>query len=83
MAVTVKEFEAVKVDVEKHEKWIYGNGEPGAKTDICMMKDQLARINKATGWIIGACITVITSILIWLFTTVLPKTLTHISLALK
>ncbi len=72
-AVTREEFNGVKDDVAKHEKWIYGNGEPGAKTELLIMKEQMDRINKATGWIIGACITVITSILIWLFTAVLPN----------
>ncbi len=72
-AITRDEFEPVKNDVEKHEHWIYGNGEPGAKAELLIMKEQMDRINKATGWIIGACITVITGVLLWLFTAVLPK----------
>ncbi|MCK9599036.1 MAG: hypothetical protein M0R06_08355 [Sphaerochaeta sp.] len=71
--ITREEFDQVKDDVEKHEHWIYGNAEPGAKTEICLMKDQLSRINRGVTAVITASITLIVSLLIWLFTDVIPR----------
>lgn len=38
--------------VEKHDKLLNGNGVPGLKTDVQLIKDQLGRLNWAAGLIV-------------------------------
>jgi carbon monoxide dehydrogenase subunit G len=39
--------------VEKHDKLLNGNGVPGLKTDVQIIKDQLGRLNWASGLVIA------------------------------
>ena len=77
-AVSRDEFNQVKEDVEKHDHWIYGNGNPGAKTDIEMLKEYVASGKKRDAVLISAGITLMVGVLIWLLTVVLPKLVTII-----
>lgn len=75
MAVTNAEFKDVKETVCEHEKFINGvnpNGQDGAKSRMTRVEDVLDRRNKASNYIIGACITIITAVIIWLVTSVIP-----------
>jgi hypothetical protein len=77
MAVTVAEFNEVKSDVSRHDQFINGNGTKGAKERLTLIENTLERldhnINKAVNWIVGLAITVIGAVIIWFFTTILPK----------
>jgi hypothetical protein len=60
----------------KVQEFIDGNGKIGAKTrlalledDVCDMKTTLKQVR---GWIVGAAITVITGVVLWMFTTIVP-----------
>jgi len=71
MAFTV----ADKKRIDDHENFINGvtpNGQDGAKTRLTRIEDSLARRDKASNYLIGASISVIVGILLWLIKDVLP-----------
>jgi len=58
-----------------HENFINGvtpNGQDGAKTRLTRIEDSLARRDKASNYLIGASITVIAGIILWLIKDVIP-----------
>lgn len=61
------------------EEFMNGNGKPGAKVRLALLEQDVKTIkdnlNRATGWIIGAAVTVITGVLIWIFTSLIPAAL--------
>lgn len=80
---TAAEIKSIQDELTEHNDFINGKGnEIGAKTRLALIEDQLKRINKATGYIIAACITVITGVVIWLITDVLPAAISRGSLAM-
>ena len=91
-AITTTELKELKVQVSEHEIFINGNGKKGAKERMATIeleqsniKDDIKEIkdgvNKAVGWIVGAAITFIVGLLIWLFSIVLPSILAHLAKA--
>ena len=67
MADTLKQ---VSEKVTCHEKFIEGSepsGRDGARSRLITVEDAIKR------WIIGACITGITGVIVWLITSVLPS----------
>jgi hypothetical protein len=79
MAVSITEL---KKQVCEHDNFINGvtpNGQDGAKSRITMIEDVLKRRDKASNYIIGACITVMTAVIIWLVTSIIPGAVAKIS----
>jgi hypothetical protein len=73
MADTLKQ---VSEKVTCHEKFIEGSepsGRDGARSRLITVEDAIKRWTTASNWIIGACITVITGVIVWLITSVLPS----------
>ena len=66
---------AEKRQLCEHENFINGvtpNGQDGAKTRLTRIEDSLARRDKASNYLIGASITVIAGIILWLIKDVIP-----------
>lgn len=74
----------MKEMVLAHERFIAGNGQPGARDRLtglevkfCNMDEKLDRmqgtLDKAFGWVVAASLTFVTGVLVWFFTIILPK----------
>jgi len=73
---------AEKRQLCEHENFINGvtpNGQDGAKTRLTRIEDSLARRDKASNYLIGASISVIVGILLWLLKDVLPALASNIN----
>ena len=61
----------------EHDRFIDGNGMPGAKVRIALLEDGVDRIEtsitRMTNWFIGLIITIGGSVAIWFITQQLPK----------
>jgi hypothetical protein len=62
---------------DEHDKFINGNGAPGAKQRLALLEDSVDRIElsmaRMTNWFIGLIITIGGSVAIWFLTQQLPK----------
>jgi ABC-type siderophore export system fused ATPase/permease subunit len=62
---------------DEHDKFINGNGSPGAKARLALLEDSVERIetsmSRMTNWFIGLIITIGGSVAIWFLTQQLPK----------
>ena len=58
------------------QEFINGNGKPGAKTRLALLENDLSdlkdTLNRISGWVIGAMITLITGGILWIFTVLIP-----------
>ena len=73
---------AEKRQLCEHENFINGvtpNGQDGAKTRLTRIEDSLARRDRASNYLIGASISVIVGILLWLLKDVLPALASNIN----
>jgi hypothetical protein len=63
------------------QEFINGNGKVGAKVRLALLEQDVLtmkqNINRATGWIIGGMVTLITGVLLWIFTSLIPTALSH------
>lgn len=76
-AITTKEFAALKDVVCKHDDFIDGNGNKGAKTRIELLEESVRRIEKSiekmNDRIVMLIITIGGSVAIWFITNEMPK----------
>jgi hypothetical protein len=66
---------ADKTQLKEHDDFINGvepSGKDGAKSRLSMIEETLLRRDKASNYLIGASISVIVGILLWLLKDVLP-----------
>jgi len=70
------DIKKLKEDVCEHDKFINGNepsGRDGARSRLITVEDAIKRWTAASNWIIGACVTIITGVIVWLLTSVFPN----------
>jgi len=74
--MTQAEINDIKNEVKDHDQFINGvtpSGWDGARSRLTRIEDSLARRDKASNYIIGACITIIVGVILWVLTEVIPS----------
>jgi hypothetical protein len=66
-------------NIEDVLEWMNGNGKPGAKVRLALIEDGLVEIKETLKWVrnilVGLLVTLIGGVMMWFFTTLLPKLL--------
>jgi len=75
--ITRNEFDRLCGDVKEIEEWKDGNGKPGAKATLLLLEERWCnmekKIDKVFNALIALTVSVIGGLLIWFFTTIMPK----------
>jgi hypothetical protein len=58
------DLEDIKDMVCGHEKWINGNGNPGAKADLAVIKDRIEQVYKLLWIVVGGLIGTVIAIVV-------------------
>jgi hypothetical protein len=74
---------ADKTQIKEHDDFINGvapSGKDGAKSRLSMIEETLLRRDKASNYLIGASISVIVGIILWLIKDVFPALINNANL---